>query len=217
MIAAHLDNLLFLLLVAVAVLFQFLAKTAAKAKKDQTQRPSTPIPRTPTPMRRAPTGSDEDRIRKLMEALGQPSTSRPPPPVVPRTDIPPRPLAPVEPPMSLPQPPLFLPREARRKRMVILREDLQPSSKERAEKISERKMTDVPAFEIHEAPLSVAAPIIKEPVEAYAATRTIGKTEEAKIDMVTLLASKSRLRDAIVLREILGPPRGLRAPEFIGT
>jgi hypothetical protein len=95
--------------------------------------------------------------------------------------------------------------------MVILREDLQPRSKERAEKISERKMTDVPAFEIHEAPLSVTAPIIKEPVEAYAATRTIGKTEETKIDIATLLASTSGLRDAVILREILGPPRGLRA------
>src|SRR5881392_1751476 len=87
MIAAHLDSLLFLLLVAVAVLFQFLAKTAGKTGKDQTKQTSTP--RTPTPMRRAPTESDEDRIRKLLEALGQPPTSRPPPPVVPRTDIPP--------------------------------------------------------------------------------------------------------------------------------
>jgi hypothetical protein len=211
MIAAHLDNLLFLLLVAVAVLFQFLAKTAAKAKKDQRKRPSAPIPRTPTPMQRAPTESDEDRIRKLMEALGQPPASRPPPPVVPRTDIPPRPLAPVQPPTVYPPPPWKLTREERRKRMVILREDLQPRSKERAEKISERKMTDVPAFEIHEAPLSVTALIIKEPVEAYAATRTIGKSEEAKIDIATLLASTSGLRDAVILREILGPPRGLRA------
>jgi hypothetical protein len=95
--------------------------------------------------------------------------------------------------------------------MVVLRENLQPRSKERAEKISERKMTDAPAYEIHEAPLSVAAPIINEPVEAYAATRTIGKTEEAEFDIAALLTSKSRLRDAIVLREILGPPRGLRA------
>jgi hypothetical protein len=210
MIAAHLDNLLFLLLVAVAVLFQFLAKTAAKAKRDQTKRPSTPIPRTPTPMRHAPT-SDEDRIRKLMEALGQPPTSRPPPPVVPRADIPPRPLAPVQPPTVYPPPPWKLTREERRKRLVILRENLQPRSKEGAEKISERKMTDEPAFEINEGPLSVATPIIKEPVEAYAATRTIGKTEAAKIDIATLLASTSGLRDAVILREILGPPRGLRA------
>jgi len=83
MIAAHLDSLLFLLLVAVAVFFQFLAKTAGKTDKDQTK--STPTPGTPTPMRRAPTESDEDRIRKLLEALGQPPTSRPPPSAVPRT------------------------------------------------------------------------------------------------------------------------------------
>src|SRR6266403_4101471 len=98
MIAAHLDSLLFFLLVAVAVLFQFLAKTAGKPGKDQSKRISTPTPRTPTPMRRAPAESDEDRIRKFLEALGQPATSRPPPPVVPRTNIPPRPLAPVQPP-----------------------------------------------------------------------------------------------------------------------
>jgi hypothetical protein len=211
MIAANFDNLLFLLLVGVAVLFQFLAKIAAKTGKDQTKRTSTPIPGTPTPMRRAPTESDEDKVRKLLEALGQPPTSRPPPVVVPRTDIPSRPLAPVQPPTVYPPPPWKLTREERRKRMVILKENLQPSSKERAEKISERKMTDVPAFEIHEAPLSVTTPIIKESVEAYAATRTIGKTEEAKIDIARLLASTSGLRDAVILREILGPPHGLRA------
>src|SRR5882724_8883168 len=95
MIAVSFDNLLFLLLVAVAVLFQFLAKAVAKTGKDQTKRTATP--RTPTPTRRSPTDSDEDRIRKLLEALGQPPTSRPPPPVAPRTDIPPRPVAPVRP------------------------------------------------------------------------------------------------------------------------
>ena len=42
MIAANFDNLLFLLLVAVAVLFQFLAKIAAKTGKDQTKRTATP-------------------------------------------------------------------------------------------------------------------------------------------------------------------------------
>ena len=64
MIAAHLDSLLFFLLVAVAVLFQFLAKMAGKTGKDQTKRTSTPIPRTPAPLQRAPTEPDEDRIRK---------------------------------------------------------------------------------------------------------------------------------------------------------
>src|SRR5439155_27129170 len=103
MFAAHFDNFLFLLLVVVGVLFQFLAKVAGKKSKDQTKQTSTP--RTPAPSQRAPTGSDEDRIRKLMEALGQPPTSRPPPPGVPRTEISPRPLPPVKPPTPHPSPP----------------------------------------------------------------------------------------------------------------
>ena len=200
MLAAHFDNFLFLLLVVVAVLFQFLAKVAGKKNKDQTKRTSTP--RTPAPSQRAPTGSDEDRIRKLMEALGQPPTARPPPPVVPRTDISPRPLAPVKPPISQPPPPWRLPRKERGKPEAIAKEKSALPVITRVEKIIPPKITGSPAFEIQEAP------------EAYAATtRTIAKTEESRTDIATLLASTSRLRDAFILREILGPPRGLRAIE----
>ena len=200
MIAVHLDNLLFLLLVAVAVLFQFLAKTAGK---HQTKRTSTPIPRTPTPMRRAPAESGEDRIRKLLEALGQPPTSRPPPPVVPRTDIPPRPVAPVQPPIS---PFSQLRREKSRKREIIPKEIPRPRTVRGAEKMVP------PAFEVQEGPLSIAPPpIFKAPAETYAGvTPTIAKAKELRTNIATLLASTSRLRDAVILREILGPPRGLR-------
>jgi hypothetical protein len=206
MIAAHLDNLLFLLLVAVAVLFQFLAKIAAKTGKDQTKRTATPIPRTPTPMRRAPTESDEDRIRKLLEALGQPPTSRPPPPVVPRTDIPPRPVAPVQPPIS---PFSQLRREKSRKREIIPKEIPRPRTARGAEKMVP------PAFEVQEGPLSIAPPpIFKAPAKTYAPP-TIAKAEQPRTDIATLLASTSGLRDAIILREILGPPRGLRGLDLL--
>ena len=209
MIAAHLESLLFFLLVAVAVLFQFLAKTAGKTGKDQTKRTSTPIPRTPTPMRREPTESDEDRIRKLLEALGQPPTSRPPPSVVPRTDIPPRPLAPVQPPKS---PFSQLRREKPRKREATPKEIPPPRPVRGGEELAPPNITSAPAFEVHEGPLPIAsAPIFKAPAEAYAGgIRTIAKTEERTADIATLLASTSGLRDAIILREILGPPRGLR-------
>jgi hypothetical protein len=209
MIAAHLDSLLFLLLVAVAVLFQFLAKTAGKTGKDQTKQTSTPIPRTPTP-RRTPTESDEDRIRKLLEALGQPPTSRPPPSVVPRTDIPPRPLAPVPPPIS---PFSQLRREKSRKRETIPKEIPPLRSVRGAQKMVP------PAFEVQEGSLPIAPPpIFKAPAQADAGvTPTIVKTEGRKTDITTLLASTSGLRGAIILREILGPPRGLRTLEFIGT
>ena len=208
MIAVHLDNLLFVLLVAVAVLFQFLAKTAGKTGKDQTKRTSTPIPRAPTPMRRSPTESDEDRIRKLLEALGQPPTSRPPSPVAPRTDIPPRPVAPVQPPIS---PFSQLRRERSRKREIIPKEIPSPQTVRGAEKMVP------PAFEVHEGPLPIAQPsIFKAPAQAYAGvTPTIAKAEERRTDIGTLLASTSGLRNAMILREILGPPRSLRMLDLL--
>ncbi len=207
MIAANFDNFLFLLLVVVAVLFQFLAKMAGKKSKDQTNRTSTPP--TPAPLQRVPTESDEDRIRKLLEALGQPPTSRPPPPVVPRTDIPPRPLAPVQPPIS---PFSQLRRERARKREATPKEIPPPRPVRGGEEQAQPKITRGPAFEVHEGPLPIASgPIFKAPAEAYAAgLRTIAKTEEGRTDIATLLASTSGLRDAVILREILGPPRGLR-------
>ena len=103
MIAFSLDNLLFFLLIAVAALFQLLSKTISKAKKsDSNETSSSPTPQTPRPIQRAPRESDADRIRKFLEALGQPPSSTPPSPVLPRTNIPPRPLAPVQPPPALP-------------------------------------------------------------------------------------------------------------------
>src|SRR6266436_9576735 len=99
MIAVSFDNLLFLLLIAVAALFQLLSKTISKARKsDSNETPSAPRPQTPRPIQRAPRESDADRIRKFLEALGQPPTSTPHPLVLSRTDIPPRRLAPVQPP-----------------------------------------------------------------------------------------------------------------------
>jgi hypothetical protein len=204
MIAVSFDNLLFLLLVAVAVLFQFLAKMAAKSGKDQTKRTATP--RTPTPTRHPPTESDEDRVRKLLEALGQPPTSRPPPPVAPRTEIPLRPVAPVQPPMS---PLSQLRRDKRRKREATPKEIPPPGTARGVEKMVP------PVFEVQEGQLPIAPPpIFKAPAEVMP---TIAKAEGLRTDVAKLLASTSGLRGAIILREILGPPRGLRTLEFIGT
>ena len=75
MIAFSLDNLLFFLLIAVAALFQLLSKAISKAgKSDSNETSSSPRPQTPRPIQRAPRESDADRIRKFLEALGQPPT-----------------------------------------------------------------------------------------------------------------------------------------------
>src|SRR5215813_13541521 len=127
MLALSLDNLLFLLLIAVAALFQLLSKAVSKASKNQSdETPNAPRPQTPRPIQRAPRESDADRIRKFLEALGQPPSSTPPPPVLPRTDIPPRPVAPVQPPPVIIPGALRLPRERRQKADVTEQESHLP-------------------------------------------------------------------------------------------
>jgi len=220
-IAVSLDNLLFFLLIAVAALFQLLSKTISKSgKSDSNETSSSPRPQTPRPIQRAPRESDADRIRKFLEALGQPPSSTPPLPVLPRTDIPPRRLAPVQPSPVIPGR-WRLPREQREKPDVSQRESApleQPSGLQQIVP-PPGPPPDAPAFEVYEA-LAIELrqpPIIKPPGEAYAAPKAFGvaKRGDSKMNIATLLASKSSLRELILLREILGPPRGLQAFDLL--
>jgi hypothetical protein len=208
-IAVHFENLLFLLFIAVALLFQLLTRAATKGKGNQAERTLPPsTPEVPPPIRRVSKESDAERIRKFLEALGQPPTSRPPPPVPPRTEIPPRPVAPVQPPTP------HLPPEWKLiRRDVIQRESPAPGSAKRAEKIFPPIITGAPAFEVHEGPFPLEQPpIVKAPAPAYAPL--MPPVAKGETDIAVLLTSKSGLRDAIILREILGPPRGLRLLEI---
>ncbi len=219
MIAVSLDNLLFFLLIAVAALFQLLSKTISKSgKSDSNETSSSPRPQTPRPIQRAPRESDADRIRKFLEALGQPPSSTPPSPVLPRTDIPPRRLAPVQPSPVIPGR-WRLPREQREKPDVSQRESA-PFEQPRLQQIVPPPVPPpaASAFEVYEA-LAVELqqpPIIKPPVEAYAAaTQAVAKRADFTMNIAKLLASKSSLREAILLRDILGPPRGLQAFDLL--
>jgi hypothetical protein len=197
----HLDNLLFILLIVMAALFRLLASKAGQTKK-KLQNPdqrSTTSPQLGELPRRAPIESDEARIRKFLEALGQPLTSRPPPPVAPRTNIPPRPLAPVQPP-----------------RIPTARNIL---SDRRRQVVETTKSSDPLVFGLHEAPPLPKLPAsIKPSVETYA-TAADSKTKLARtgIDIATFLRSPTGLRNAIVLREIFGPPRSLQPFDLIGS
>jgi hypothetical protein len=215
MLAVSLDNLLFFLLIAAAALFQLLSKAISKAKKsDSNDTSSSPTPQSPRPIQGAPRESDADRIRKFLEALGQPPSSTPPSPVVPRTNIPPRPLAPVQPPPPL-QRVWRLPRQRAEKQEVN-----KPESASLEESGGLQQVVPVapalPAatFEVHEAfPIAPQqSAVIKTAVESDAkASQIVAKRAASKGDIVTLLGSKSSLRQAILIREILGPPRGLQA------
>jgi hypothetical protein len=221
MIAVSLDNLLFFLLIAVAALFQLLSKAISKAgKSDSNETSNSPRPQAPRPIQRAPRESDADRIRKFLEALGQPPSSTPPTPIHPRTDIPPRRLAPVQPPPFIPGM-WGLPRERREKPGASRREIAPPEQPSPLQEIVPPPVPVpvTPAFEVHEAlPVEPQQPlIIKTPDEAYAAPEAFGvaKRADSKMNIATLLASKSSLREVILLREILGTPRGLQALDVL--
>ena len=206
MAAVHLDNLLFLLFVAIAIFFQILTRAATKSRRrpgDTTRRSTSPSQRA-RPIASESEETDADRIRKFLEALGQPTTSKPPTPVAPRTDVPPRAVAPVQPPFA----------ELRRE--IRLPRQIPPTREARTFR---PKVAELPVFEVRQGPLPLEpSPVIKTAAEAYAiATQPIPKSAEAKIDIATMLRSTSGLRDAIILREIFGPPRSLQPLDLVGS
>lgn len=212
--AAHLDNYLFLLFVAVALLFQLLTRAATKSGRKtggDLKRRSTSAPQTPRSTTTEAEQSDEDHIRKFLEALGQPTTSKPPPltprPTYQRPVVFPSPTKSPLPPLTT-RPP-DLPRQIRLPGQIPPTREAKPF----------RPTTPETPFEIHRGTASLeTAPVIKTPAEAYAiATRQIPKPAEAKIDLTTMLRSSAGLRDAIILREIFGPPRSLQPLDLVGS
>ena len=202
MLAVHLENLLFLLLLVVAGMFQLLGRAARKRSADEEKPASTPSPRVRKPIPRAPVESDRERIRKFLEALGQPQASPPPSPVAPRPTYRKPLVLPRIPPVTSPLPPLVT-------RPPDIPHKIQIPAQTVAPAVEQRQMRSASVeleFQVHEA---------ETPAALSAATLSEGRTQPQiaapqSIDVKTLLGSTLRLRDAIVAREILGPPRGLR-------
>lgn len=212
MIAVHFENLLFLLFVVGAFLFQLLARAASKTSKnsDESQRRSTSSPQTPPPIPHAPAQTDEERIRRFLEALGQPTTSKPPPPVRPRPTY----QKPVVLPHVPPLPPLTT-RPPDLPRKMGLPGQLPPTDKA---KTSISKIAEPSTFKAYEGTPSESPPTINTPAEAYAiATQPVLTPGPSKTDIAVLLTSTSGLRNAIILREVFGPPRSLQPLDLVGS
>src|SRR5882724_5386858 len=147
MLAVHLENLLFLLLLVVAGLFQLLGRAARKGSTDETKRTSEPPPRTTKPIQRAPVESDEQRVRKFLEALGQPPASQPPPPVAHRPTYRKPLVLPRIPPIASPLPPLVT-------RPPELPHEIQIPAQTVAPAVEQRQMRSASVeleFQVHEA------------------------------------------------------------------
>ncbi len=154
-LAAHMDPLIFLFLLGLTGLFRLLANKGQKSSQsNQTDELPSPQTRPELPRREAPQDSDEERIRRFLEALGQPPNAEPPPPVRPRpvmtfqtpereerarTVRPRRNLLSPLPPLTTAPPPL--PKRVQQPRQIT-----QPPSKE---KTFVAPLPVTPTFEVH--------------------------------------------------------------------
>jgi hypothetical protein len=200
------DILIFLVLAAIALVFRWVTQQASGSSEEPKGHP--PAGRVGQAEAEE---SDEERVRRFFEALGVPPGTSPPPKVQPGSPRPRRVVQPKAPPPVArrpkrswvqPLPPLVtVPEEPRPSNVA-------PSEPARLEVPSlppllsaEMEEPTVPGLIKPGAP-SRLAPVIS----------TRRRTARDR-----LLPTRGDLRNAIILREILGPPRGLEPIELPGS
>src|SRR6266704_1868830 len=122
------QNIIFIIIAAIIGILRLVSRISEESKKQSQRRRQPPQrppsqPEMPQPIQRTRPKTDEERVREFLEALGQPAGAAPPK-IQPRTQIPPRPLAPVQPPASM-RPfgkPEFLTWREQAKEIVVLQQ-----------------------------------------------------------------------------------------------
>jgi hypothetical protein len=182
------DHPWILVIVAAITLVRWLIQKG-KGEAENTEAPPPPPSQPIT--RGGESQSEEERIRKFLEALGQPAGSTPPKVAPRRRQIEPR-VFPKLPPLKTTPPPLPTTTRARipTRPPPLPPEVLAPTFRPASE----------PGFEVRD----VARQTSSEP--APEAQRPAGRLVAGRIK----LGTPQDLRTAIVLREIFGPPRSLQ-------
>jgi hypothetical protein len=178
------DHPIILIIVVAAALLRWLSQRSKPDEQDP-ERPT--VPGEPIP-RGGETQTEEERIRRFLEALGQPATSTPPPKVVRKREFQPNrlpPLTTVPPPLpvapiaTITPPPIPTPEE---------------------EPVFKPAMVQEVGFEVRDLGAQTSSDLTTESRSAA--------TEQQSF--LLTLRSAQGLRRAIVLREIFGPPRSLQ-------
>ena len=187
------ENLWFVLLIIAASIVRWLWQKAVeeKEKADRPDVPDQPIPRS------GESQSEEDRIRRFLEALGQPPGTTPPPKVAPKKWVPPTVFSPL-PPLTTAPPPL--PSEPAPAPVSPA-----PPPLPMPERIFKPALVQEMEFEVRD----VAMQSSSEPSPYSRPMEAQPSSMRAK------LASPQGLRDAIILREIFGPPRSMQPPDLV--
>jgi hypothetical protein len=205
--AIPLDSIAFIALIVIAVFLRWIAQQAEKGKKKSEQQGTQSSSSPPSPVREE---TDEDRIRRFLEALGQPASAKPPPKVTGRP-IQKRKVVPSRRPILSPLPPL-----------TTVPPDLPPQTPASSEppvipygaspRVVEAEITQAPVFEARGITAPRAEATSKKKILPVA--DLFPETAAASLvypELLVLLKSKRGLRDAIILREVFGPPRSLQA------
>jgi hypothetical protein len=216
------QNIIFIIIAAIVAISRLVSRISEESKK-QSQRRRQPPQRPPPqpeisqPMQRARPKTDEERVREFLEALGQAPGSTPPPKVQPRIKIPLRPLAPVQPPASM-RPfgkPEFRTWRERAKEIVVLQQPTKITPPE----IRRVVVPPIVAAAGENEPDAWIAPEQAQTGTAtkIAVARTADQPSRASADTIwkQALRSPNAARTAIILREILGPPRGVQSSNFV--
>ncbi len=191
------ENIFFLVLIAIIGLIRWIMAASETAKNSRTQkRTDPPMPNAPVP--RASAQTEEERVRRFFDALGVPTANAPVPRQVPTPKKTPRKVQPIDP---FPKPR----RGPWRPEPVVLSTPpplpvVPPSVTDLPRVQAERSAPSV--FEVHvegRAEESLKAPALVRPTAISSSTGWAAR-----------LSNVAGLRDAIILREIFGPPRSLQ-------
>jgi hypothetical protein len=185
MLAASLfDHPGILLIIAAITLIRWLIqKGKGEAQNTESQTAPPPTPSQPI-SRGGETKTEEERIRKFLEALGQPAGSTPPKVAPRRREVQPK-IFPRLPRLTTAPPPLP---EA---------PEMTPAAPPPLPiELATKRSTTEPDFEVREVARQTSSEPLPETRHTTAARIKLGTPQD--------------LRTAIVLREIFGPPRGLQ-------
>jgi hypothetical protein len=190
------DHPVILLIVIAASILRWLWQ---KSQAEKTNADTPPVPDEPVP--RAEAQTEEERIRRFMEALGQPVPNRPPPRVAPRTSAPRQTVLPPRPPLRSPLP-----------RLKTVPPPLPPSIR------AASQSPPVPPRVFQPAPVQDAGFEVRDLDAASLQDPSRDEPRTAVMPQASFLSkltSRDGLRNAIVLREIFGPPRSLQSSDVL--